>query len=235
MASGRFSRSRGNRAIIRDRRKAISMRPAGDQVTDHASLISLTPPLDRDGLRRLARLACLELYRVEWRRCYLASDGTRMLCWYRSPDAEAVRLILRQQGTAGAAVWPVDVTGPRDAELPDGGRSCVAVELDFDTPLGAAELASMRDSIEVALEAATLAISRTFTSRHGTRLVCSRRRCERDCRITMLACRTTCAHFGLAMHRARSRADRALSIARALECAKRSRIDAEQARCTSRP
>ena len=172
MTSGRFSRSPANRAIIRRPRNTISMCPAGNPVTDHASLISLTPPLDRDGLRRLARLACVDLYRVEWRRCYLASDGTRMLCWYRSPDAEAVRLILRQQGTAGAAVWPADVTGPGDAELPDGGRSCVAVELAFETPRGAAELASMRDSIEVALEAATLAISRTFTSRHGTRLVC---------------------------------------------------------------
>jgi cation diffusion facilitator CzcD-associated flavoprotein CzcO len=140
-------------------------------LADYASLIPLSPPLDRDGLRRLVRLACLDLYSVEWRRCYLAADGTRMLCWYRSPDAEMVRLIIRQQGTAGAAVWPADVSGPDDAE-PQRSPDCVAVEFDFDAALGADDFASMRESIEVALDSAGLAISRTFASGRRTRLVC---------------------------------------------------------------
>jgi len=144
---------------------------AGDSVTDYVSLITLTPRLDRDGLRRLARLACLDLYRVEWRRSYLATDGSRMLCWYRAPDAEAIRLILRQQGTAGATVWPADVSGTTDSEPLDGGRNCVAVEFAFETPLGTEELAATRSSVVVALEAAGLSSDRAFASRSGTRLV----------------------------------------------------------------
>ena len=46
---------------------------------DYAAVLPLSPPLERGGLRKLARMACLELYRVAWRRAYLATDGSRML------------------------------------------------------------------------------------------------------------------------------------------------------------
>ncbi len=66
------------------------------------SILSLTQPLNHDGVRRLALLGCLEVHRVQWLRSYLATDGRRMLCMYRAPDAESVRLVLRQQGFTDA-------------------------------------------------------------------------------------------------------------------------------------
>jgi cyclohexanone monooxygenase len=139
-------------------------------MSDYFSVLPLMPPLDRDGVRRMARLACLELHRVQWLRAYLAMDGARMLCWYRAPDAESVRLVLRQQGTAGAVVWPADVSDASNAEPDEGGRDRIAVELGFDTPPGRDGLASMEASVVAALEAAHYTLSRVFASKCGTRL-----------------------------------------------------------------
>jgi cation diffusion facilitator CzcD-associated flavoprotein CzcO len=140
-------------------------------MTDYATLIPLSPPVDRDGLRRLVRLACLDLYRIEWRRSYLAVDGARMLCWYRSPDAETVRLILRQQGTPDASVWPTEVFGPAD-DILDETRDRVALEFRFELAPGHAELHAISHSIAGALQTAGAAPARLFLPARGSRLFC---------------------------------------------------------------
>ena len=109
-------------------------------MAEYFSLLSLAPPLDRADVSRVVRLACAELYRVEWRRGCLSSDGARMLCWYLAPDAEAVRLVLRQQGCAAGTVWAgeiTDFTEPLAAhESPD--------RLVVDLNCGPGQLASIR-------------------------------------------------------------------------------------------
>lgn len=64
---------------------------------------ALTP----DRVRELAAKAngCLDLYRVEGVRSYLSPDGTRMICVFRAPDAESVRMALRDGGSPPATVW----------------------------------------------------------------------------------------------------------------------------------
>lgn len=119
----------------------------------------------------MARLACLELHRVQWLRGYLATDGARMLCWYRAPDAESVRLVLRQQGTAGAVVWPAEASDAADAAPNEGGRDCIAVEFGFDTAPGRDDPESVQASVVAALEAAHHTVSRVFASRCGARLL----------------------------------------------------------------
>lgn len=57
-----------------------------------------------------------------------------MLCWYRAPDAESVRLVLRQLGTAGAEVWPADVRCSAGDDADDQGRNCIAIEFGDDRP-----------------------------------------------------------------------------------------------------
>src|SRR5690606_24524763 len=75
----------------------------------------------------------------------------------RAPDAETVRLVLRQQGFAGAVVTPVELAGTSDPETllePEDG-----IVLELDTELAPAVDAACSD-----LDADAL---RIFTGRHG--------------------------------------------------------------------
>jgi cation diffusion facilitator CzcD-associated flavoprotein CzcO len=141
-------------------------------LTDYASLLTLAPPLDRNGFRRMTRLACLDLYRVEWRRSYLAKDGSRMLCWYRSPDAETIRLILRQQGTPGAPVWGAEVRGPGDDPSLGPDRDCTVLVFDPESAVGREGIVSTLQSVRLALDAAELTLRLAFSSPSGNRLAC---------------------------------------------------------------
>jgi len=139
------------------------------QSKDFISIVPLTVPLDRDGVRRLARHGCLDIHRVHWLRAYLAMDGARMLCWHQAVDAESVRHVLRQQGFVEAVVWTADVSG-------ESGHICEAnggliVELPWDT--SDQEAAMLPDAKAVAaLVVAGQRLGVVFASKHGGRLIC---------------------------------------------------------------
>ena len=48
---------------------------------------------------------CLDLHRAEYLESYLATDGLRMVCIFRAPDAESVRLANNQAGVPYTNVW----------------------------------------------------------------------------------------------------------------------------------
>ena len=140
-------------------------------VSDYAAIVPLDPRLDGDGLRKLVRLACLDLYRVSWRRAFLATDGARVLCWYVAPDAEAVRFVLRQQGVH-AVVWPCEVQGPSDTGPAQSGRELIVVEVAREPALDAAAMASRHEATVATLGAAGHRVVRTFATRAGGPLLC---------------------------------------------------------------
>ena len=49
---------------------------------------------------------CLERHRVRFARTYFAADRRRMICVYRAPDAESVRLAQKTTGMPFDGVWP---------------------------------------------------------------------------------------------------------------------------------
>ena len=59
-----------------------------------------------------AKAWCLEQHRVQWARSFLSSDGRRMLCLYRAPDVESVRLAQREAGLPVDALWAFERIGP---------------------------------------------------------------------------------------------------------------------------
>src|SRR5688500_17389136 len=137
---------------------------------DYFSILPLPQPLDRDGVRRLARQACSDLYRVKWLGGFLAVDGLRMLCSYRAPDAESVRFVLRQQGSTGA-VWPAELSGASVSEPLQAGREAVAVEFEFDARRDAQAAASTMRAVSAGLEAQGFTVGRAFAARYGERFV----------------------------------------------------------------
>ncbi|MDW7748355.1 DUF4242 domain-containing protein [Halomonas sp.] len=55
--------------------------------------------------REDAGAACLQNHRVRFVRTYFSRDARRMLCLYRAPDAESVRLAQHQAGMPLERVW----------------------------------------------------------------------------------------------------------------------------------
>jgi hypothetical protein len=49
---------------------------------------------------------CLPSYDVKWLASYVAADGTRCVCVYEAPSADAVRQAYRSAGVPFGAVWP---------------------------------------------------------------------------------------------------------------------------------
>ena len=58
-----------------------------------------------------AKAWCLEQHRVRWVRSYLSGDGRRMLCLYRAPDAESVRLAQREASLDFDVLWSCERIG----------------------------------------------------------------------------------------------------------------------------
>jgi cyclohexanone monooxygenase len=141
-------------------------------MSDYFSVLPLTEPLDRDGIRRLARLACLDLHRVRWLRGYVATDGTRMLCWYQARHAESVRLVLKQQGAVVRDVWPTAVIDANDAEPCVTDRDCSVAEFEFEPSLGNEQMHSTSERVIGALHGAGHVLRQAFVSNNGARLVC---------------------------------------------------------------
>ena len=48
---------------------------------------------------------CLTLHRVRWLRTLVSIDTRRVLCHFRAPDAESVRIALRGSKLGVGAVW----------------------------------------------------------------------------------------------------------------------------------
>lgn len=138
---------------------------------DFISIVPLTTPLDRDGVRRLARHGCLDIHRVHWLRAYLAVDGARMLCWYQALDAESVRHVLRQQGFFEAVVWTAEVSGEGGHGALGEANGGFIAELPSDTSDQEAALLTKANAV-AALEADGRHVERVFASSNGCRLIC---------------------------------------------------------------
>lgn len=76
------------------------------------SLASAEPDdLERPGNQQLE--SCLQLHGIFRQRSYLASDGRRMLCHFRAPDAESLRMALRVAHIEYDSVWTAKVKDSR--------------------------------------------------------------------------------------------------------------------------
>lgn len=52
-----------------------------------------------------AGAGCLETHRVRFMRTFFSKDRRRMICLYRAPDAESVRIAQREAGMPVERVW----------------------------------------------------------------------------------------------------------------------------------
>ena len=110
--------------------------------------------------------SCLSLHGILRERSYLARDGSRILCHFRSPDAESLRLALRGCGVMYDALWTGIVTN-----TPGAANSVLAVERVFETPISKEQERDCRASTARRLHDLGVEPARVWLSRCRRRLL----------------------------------------------------------------
>ena len=115
---------------------------------------------------------CFGLHRVDWHMSALSSDGGQMICHFSGPDAESVRIALRQTDADIHAVWPGtihDAPGLSDA---DHASANVLVQRSFEEPVTLEEIQAIEDEGSFCLETHKVRFLRTCFSRDRKSMVC---------------------------------------------------------------
>lgn len=86
-------------------------------------------PGENCGIATLEKLGCAAMHKVYWQESFVAAEGRRLICHFRAPDAESVRLALRLARIDADAIW----TG-RIYEGPAPAATNVVVERLFAVP-----------------------------------------------------------------------------------------------------
>ena len=115
---------------------------------------------------------CFGLHKVAWQQSFLASGGRRLLCWFSGPDAESVRIALRQSGVGPHEIWRTTVHDAADAAAPDWRRTNVIVERQWDAPVALDDIQAIEDAGAHCLETWNVRFARTFFSTDRTRMAC---------------------------------------------------------------
>lgn len=127
------------------------------------------PGLTTEGFYALAAegIKCMPLYRVQWQESLLALDGNRLVCRFKAPDTEAVRMVARDSHPKVKIAWSgaVHETGRDQA-------ANVMVERRFAEPVTVEELQAKEDAAAWCLEQHQVTFLRTFFSADRRRMLC---------------------------------------------------------------
>jgi hypothetical protein len=129
-------------------------------------------PLDKDQVQAMAALGegCAQLYRFDWVESYLAAGGQLMCCWFRGPDLESVRTVLRRLGADTRCLWAGTVHhAPGDAAALAAN---VLVERRFEVPVEMTDIQALEDAGAWCLEAWQVRFVRTFFALDRRRMLC---------------------------------------------------------------
>lgn len=118
-------------------------------------------PQDRERPDSARLQPCLDLHGISRERSYLARDGQRILCHFRAPDAESLRIAMRAAGIDYDALWTGAIS-----HLPGAADLVLIVERTFERPLSneqerACRASTARRLLERGAEPARVLISRS--------------------------------------------------------------------------
>lgn len=116
---------------------------------------------------------CLQLHRVEWMGSLLSTDGRRMVCRFRAPDAESVRIALRAVGVADMrCLWPGTLHERPGLTEAERASANVLVRRRFAQPVSVEQIQALEDAGAWCLEARRVKFIRTYFSTDGKRMIC---------------------------------------------------------------
>lgn len=115
---------------------------------------------------------CLSIHRVEWQASLLSVDGRQLICHFVGPDAESVRVALRQAGAKPGDAWPGTVHDAPGVSGEDLAQANVVVSRRFDEPAVFEEVQALEDAASGCLELHRVDFVRTFFSADRRRMIC---------------------------------------------------------------
>lgn len=135
------------------------------------------PPLRAAMVRaasaNLKEQGCLQLHRVEWMGSLLSADGHRMVCRFRAPDAESLRIVFRTVGvTDMSCLWPGMLHERPGLTEAEGAAANVLVRRRFEQPVSVEQIQALEDAGAWCLEARRVKFIRTYFSTDGKRMIC---------------------------------------------------------------
>ena len=132
------------------------------------------PPLTPERVMEMADQAagCFDLYNVEWRGSCLATDGRKMVCWFRAPDLESARIAMRQSKVDVQVAWPGSVHDAPDLTQEDTAAANVLVERRFADSVTLQQIQDIEDAGIACLESRNVRFIRTFFSVDQKRMIC---------------------------------------------------------------
>ena len=132
-----------------------------------------TPLTDADMQAMIAAGGrCLGLYRCDWHRSWLSADCRELCCHFSGPDAESVRIALRQAGSPAGRVWAASIHDAPGATAADLGRANVLVTRRFAEPVEFAAIQALEEAGAGCLETHRVRFVRTYFSTDRKRMVC---------------------------------------------------------------
>jgi hypothetical protein len=116
---------------------------------------------------------CHRIHNVTHLRSYLGGDGTRLVCVFAAPDAEAVRRAGRQAGSPVHTIWTaaVHLAAPA-ADAAVDNRPVVLVGRRFDQPAEFAALHAIEAKGSWCLDQHNVRHLRSYASLDGQRFLC---------------------------------------------------------------
>lgn len=132
------------------------------------------PPVNHDYLREAwgGAIDCFNLHRVVWRGSLLSLDGCRLVCNFRAPDAESVRIALRKGGADIRRLWTGTVHDAPSLERFTADSANVIVRRSFVQPVAVADVQAREDAAAWCLDVRHVKFVRTYFSRDRTRMLC---------------------------------------------------------------
>lgn len=127
----------------------------------------------REASADLEEQGCLQLHRVEWMGSLLSPDGHKMVCRFRAPDAESVRIVMRTVGVVDLRyLWPGTVhERPGLTEAEDASAN-VLVRRRFEQVVSKEQIQALEDASAWCLEARRVKFVRTYFSTDCKRMIC---------------------------------------------------------------
>ena len=115
---------------------------------------------------------CLANHRSVWLGSLLSADRRELVCHFSGPDAESVRIPLRQAGSDNLKAWASTIHDAPGFTEADMDKANVLVARRFEEPVDFDVIQALEDAGKGCLDVHRVRFIRTWFSRDRKRMMC---------------------------------------------------------------